>query len=257
MIFSVCKRTEDRRRALVIEKACHMRLPGLCEHYADICTRRCILDKASARACALEQRSRISANAHAAKSDAICEALVRILDDTLAANGNVTADPGVCYRQEPLAIALYQAMRDEASIERFAEAVFERGMTACFPCMMRPTDNASEARQTMVFRAVSRKQYEAKDVPFLVSPLRSFEPGAPELSPYPAIDASLLDMVIVPLVAFDSENNRLGYGGGNYDRLIPNLRDNATVVGVAFEEQRIDAVPCDAHDQQLPRIVSA
>lgn len=215
------------------------------------------MDKASARAYALEQRSRITAPAHAAKSKAVCEELICTLDSALFTSGNVTADPGICYRQEPLAIALYQAMKSEVSIERFVEAVFERDMTACFPCMMRVQNSAREPRQTMVFRTVSREQYEAENVPFLVSPLRSFEADAPELSPYPAIDASLLDMVIVPLVAFDSENNRLGYGGGNYDRLIPNLRDNATVIGVAFDEQRIDAVPCDAYDQRLPRIVSA
>ena len=109
----------------------------------------------------------------------------------------------------------------------------------------------------MVFRTVSKEQFERGSIPFLDYPVRSFSPDDPALVPYPLVDVSLLDMVIVPLVAYDAENNRLGYGGGNYDRLLPNLRDDAVVIGVAFEEQRVNCVPCNPNDQKLPSIVVA
>lgn len=215
------------------------------------------MDKKTTRASVLEIRDGMAADKHAEKCASICAFLIALLDDVQRSYENAEGEPGICYRQEPLAIAVYQSMRSEVSIDCFIEAAYGRDLTVCFPCMMRPSLQSAETGASMVFRRVSRTQYELGAVPFLDRPMRSFEPDDPALAPFPAIDASLLDMVVVPLVAFDADNNRLGYGGGNYDRLLPNLRNDATVTGIAFEEQRVDKVPCDPHDQKLPRIVTA
>jgi 5-formyltetrahydrofolate cyclo-ligase len=57
----------------------------------------------------------------------------------------------------------------------------------------------------------------------------------------------------VPLLAFDATGHRLGYGGGFYDRTIAEARKRSdiTAVGVAFDEQRLDAVPHVDYDQPL------
>ena len=81
--------------------------------------------------------------------------------------------------------------------------------------------------------------------------------AALEADGFAAIAAEDLDAVVVPLVAFDDDGNRLGYGGGNYDRLLPALRDDAVIAGIAFEEQRVEAVPVEPHDRPLPHIVAA
>ena len=57
--------------------------------------------------------------------------------------------------------------------------------------------------------------------------------------------------------AFDRTGARLGYGGGCYDRYLPTLSPACQVIGIAFDEQRVDHVPTDAHDLSLPNIVSA
>ena len=44
--------------------------------------------------------------------------------------------------------------------------------------------------------------------------------------------------MVVPLVAFDDAGRRLGYGGGNYDQLLPRLRADAVVIGIAFDEPK-------------------
>jgi 5-formyltetrahydrofolate cyclo-ligase len=66
------------------------------------------------------------------------------------------------------------------------------------------------------------------------------------------------DVLIVPLLAFDDEGYRLGYGGGYYDRTIAGLRKAGTLlaVGVGFAAQRVKFVPRDQYDQRLDWIVT-
>lgn len=66
------------------------------------------------------------------------------------------------------------------------------------------------------------------------------------------------DIVIVPLLAFDLDGYRLGYGGGFYDRTLAALRAAGPIlaIGFAFEMQRVDRVPRAAYDQPLDRVVT-
>jgi 5-formyltetrahydrofolate cyclo-ligase len=73
--------------------------------------------------------------------------------------------------------------------------------------------------------------------------------------PEPRADKAVLvpDILIVPLLAFDRAGWRLGYGGGYYDRTLRDLRARkvVTAVGLAHEEQEVDAVPHLDYDQRL------
>jgi 5-formyltetrahydrofolate cyclo-ligase len=66
------------------------------------------------------------------------------------------------------------------------------------------------------------------------------------------------DVLLIPLLAFDKNLNRLGYGGGYYDRLIEKLskRKNIIKIGLAFSVQEIDKVPINMYDQKLDYIVT-
>ena len=66
------------------------------------------------------------------------------------------------------------------------------------------------------------------------------------------------DVILVPLVAFDKNLNRLGYGGGYYDRLIKKLSNKKKIIkiGLALSVQKIDKVPIDMYDQRLDYIVT-
>ena len=62
------------------------------------------------------------------------------------------------------------------------------------------------------------------------------------------VEPALLDLVIVPGVAFDLIGNRLGYGGGFYDRFLPRCRPDTVYLALAFELQiRADVYPGE-HD---------
>lgn len=65
-----------------------------------------------------------------------------------------------------------------------------------------------------------------------------------------------IDLALVPGVAFGQDCCRLGRGGGFYDRLLPHLRDDAFVVGLAYDEQIVDDVPREAHDVPLDAVVT-
>lgn len=66
------------------------------------------------------------------------------------------------------------------------------------------------------------------------------------------------DIMLVPLLAFDSQGYRLGYGGGFYDRTIEAIRQagSVTTIGLAYAGQQVDEVPVDQHDQKLDWILT-
>ena len=66
------------------------------------------------------------------------------------------------------------------------------------------------------------------------------------------------DILLIPLVAFDDNLNRLGYGGGYYDRLIEKISKKKKIIkiGLALSVQKIDKVPISAYDQKLDYIVT-
>ena len=66
------------------------------------------------------------------------------------------------------------------------------------------------------------------------------------------------DILLVPLVAFDSNLNRLGYGGGYYDRYIEKIEKIKKVIkiGLAFSFQKISSIPINQYDKQLDFIVT-
>lgn len=63
-----------------------------------------------------------------------------------------------------------------------------------------------------------------------------------------------IDIILVPLVGWDAQGGRLGYGGGYYDRVLTAM--NALTVGLGFECQQVMAVPREKHDQLLKVVVS-
>jgi len=63
-----------------------------------------------------------------------------------------------------------------------------------------------------------------------------------------------IDLLIVPVVAFDSNCMRIGYGGGFYDRYLAGHELNT--IGVAYECQKVDIISVETTDQKLNRIIT-
>ena len=66
------------------------------------------------------------------------------------------------------------------------------------------------------------------------------------------VDLKNIDLVIVPGVAFDRNNNRLGRGGGYYDRFLKKLPKGKPSIGLAFDFQIVDEIPSmESHDKAV------
>lgn len=198
------------------------------------------MDKAELRRAVIARRDAIGLDVRAAKSAAICARLVELL---------VSSDPAA-----PHTVAVYAAMGSEADPAAFAAATAKRGWRVAYPCMLSATE-AAACGQRMCMRAVAAG--DASAAPFIAHPTQAFAATGIDSSRFPIVPAEALDMIVVPLVAFDRAGARLGYGGGCYDRYLPMLSPACQIIGIAFDEQRVDHVPTDAHDLPLPHIISA
>jgi 5-formyltetrahydrofolate cyclo-ligase len=72
----------------------------------------------------------------------------------------------------------------------------------------------------------------------------------------PPADLARIDFVLLPGVAFTPQCDRLGYGGGFYDRLIPRFASRPPLVAASFALQIRDAIPLDANDQRVDVVIT-
>ena len=92
-------------------------------------------------------------------------------------------------------------------------------------------------------------QWSSKD-PLTVNKFGIPEPTSNKIL-YPSI-------LLVPLVAFDKYLNRVGYGGGFYDRYIKKIKKNKKIVtiGLAYSFQKVKKIPANKYDMKLDFIVT-
>lgn len=198
------------------------------------------MDKAELRRTVIARRNAIDLDVRAAKSAVVCARLVELMESSDTAGQRT--------------VAVYAAMGSEVDPAAFAAAAVARGWRVAYPCMLSAID-AAACGQRMCMRAVAVD--DASAAPFIAHPTRAFAATDIDSSRFPIVPAEALDMIIVPLVAFDRAGARLGYGGGCYDRYLPTLSPACQIIGIAFDEQRVDHVSTDAHDLPLPHIISA
>lgn len=146
--------------------------------------------------------------------------------------------PDLARGREGLTIAGYHPRGDEADLLPALSALAAAGYATALPVVTGPA-------WPLIFR-LWRPGH-----PLVPGAFRVMEPmgEAPLVQP---------DIVLVPLLAFDDQGYRLGYGGGFYDRTLEVLRVEAPTqaVGIGYAGQRVESLPVDAYDQRLDRIVT-
>ncbi len=184
----------------------------------------------------------------------------RLRRDALSDARRTQASQAICHELESVfnalphehpVVASYVPMGSEIDVRAFAAHVLSYGGRLALPLML---PNEMDG-QRMQMRLVPAELLSS--APFVTAPFSAYEPTDPALAPYSAINPTTIDMIVVPLLAFDSCGRRLGYGGGCYDRYLPACRQDCVALGVAAAEQELPCVPTDEHDRVLPRIINA
>lgn len=80
--------------------------------------------------------------------------------------------------------------------------------------------------------------------------------GKDVAAPEDDVDPRWPDVVIVPGLAFTRAGDRLGQGGGWYDRFLSAARDDCTTIGVCFVPQLVERVPVEDHDIALDIVIT-
>lgn len=168
------------------------------------------------------QRASLPTSAVAARSAALCE---RLLDT-----------PEMAFAER---VALFWPIEHfkEVDLRSVDAALRARGSEVAYP-------EIDPETRVMTFRLVADALALAPcELGFLAPP-----PSAPL--------ADILDVVVVPGIAFDPQGYRIGYGAGFYDQALPTVRPPATAIGVAFDFQLAADVPFVEHDVPVDVIIT-
>lgn len=136
------------------------------------------------------------------------------------------------------AVASYWPFRDEADPRQLAAALEGVGHALLLPCIASPSD-------PLTFRLWHEGDATRSNAFGISEPLAT----SPKIVPR---------AILVPLLAFDAEGYRLGYGGGYYDRTLAELRARGriVVIGVAYAGQECESLPRESHDQKLDMVIT-
>jgi len=134
-------------------------------------------------------------------------------------------------------IAGYRAIRGEVDIDEALLRLIDRGATVTVP------------------RVVGDDLEFVEWLP--TTPARRGAFGIPEPVGGDVLDLSVHDVVLAPLVAFDHAGQRLGQGGGFYDRSLARLGDpGPVVIGIAHSFQEVARIPAEPWDIPLDAVVT-
>jgi len=70
------------------------------------------------------------------------------------------------------------------------------------------------------------------------------------------IEKENIDLIVVPGVVFDKECNRIGYGGGYYDRYLKDIKSKENKIALAYDLQIVDKIESEVHDIKVDYIIT-
>jgi 5-formyltetrahydrofolate cyclo-ligase len=180
------------------------------------------LSKRDLRARMRSARQQISADSRRRQSQSIARRLQGIID-----------------KESPARIGLYLATAYEVNLDSVIDQCLAQGREVYLPHLGDP--------QAPFRRFLSWDEIET-------GPLDLRQPSSKAL----AADAASLHLIVVPGLAFDRDGNRLGHGGGWYDKVLSNAitPQKRVVIGVCFEEQIVRTVPYEPFDVRMDMVVS-
>ncbi len=143
-------------------------------------------------------------------------------------------------------ILMYVSFRSEVNTRKFLDDIHKMGKRLILPLV--------DARHKVL------KLYEVKDNSELAPGYMGIP--EPDVRENRRVTIKDIDLVVIPGTGFDIQGNRLGYGGGYYDRLLSYESkqlaevEHIPTVALAFEEQIGEEIPAEPHDIQVDMIIT-
>ena len=136
--------------------------------------------------------------------------------------------------QNAKVIMMFLSMPDEPQMLNMIEHAWQQGKMVCVPHM--------------------REQYGLMDAG-IIDNMGGLVQGrfnlmVPDPNKLSLVDPALIDLIVVPAVAYDYYGNRLGMGAGYYDRFIPRAL-KAVLIGAIWSTQLVDRVPTGQYDKPV------
>lgn len=170
-------------------------------------------------------------------------ALITEHDRLIASDAIASQVESLADYQDATTVLFYASMPSELSLDGLIERAIIAGKIVCVPAV----DWDS--------KTMSAVQIESLDNNLQIGRYGLRTPCS-DCKPLPDAHISL---ALIPGLGFDPQGNRLGRGAGFYDRWIGDRLKNGgplSLVGVCFDEQLVERIPTDPHDQPMDRVVT-
>ena len=195
---------------------------------------RPLTDKESLRKEIISQRNKLSEEEIANNSKAICQTIYT-LDE---------------YKEADIILA-YMSFGSEASLKELITKSKKAGKKVYIPKITNKSPNKREMKFYLHDGRFTKGAFGIQE-PKNTSDMKMYDAELEYM-----LDKNRKTLVIMPAVAFDIYRDRLGYGGGYYDRFLASVKDYPiTFIAVGFDCQIVDRVPAEEYDQRPAKIIT-
>ena len=139
-------------------------------------------------------------------------------------------------------IMFYVSLKDEVSTLSMIDEAIETGKRVCVPVILKED-------KRLIAGEIKDRRRDLESQHFGI-----YQPKPGHVKEVPLEN---IDLVVVPGIAFDKHNVRLGRGHGYYDRFLCGLPEKTKTIGLAFDFQVVDKLPKDSHDIPVRKTISA
>jgi 5-formyltetrahydrofolate cyclo-ligase len=144
--------------------------------------------------------------------------------------------------KEAKVVMFYVSLKDEVATFSMIDEAIMIGKKVCVPVIIKED-------MRLIAGAIKDRKADLERQHFGI-----YQPKEGHVQEVPLED---IDLIVVPGIAFDKSNVRLGRGHGYYDRFLSSLSDKTKTIGLAFDFQVVECLPCDSHDIPVWKTITA
>ena len=139
-------------------------------------------------------------------------------------------------------VMFYVSLKDEVNTLSMIDEAVKMGKRVCVPVILKD-------EKRLIAGEIKDRERDLEKQHFGI-----YQPIAGHVREVPLED---IDLVVVPGIAFDKNNVRLGRGHGYYDRFLCGLPKRTKTIGLAFDFQVVESLPQDSHDVPVSKTITA